>query len=145
MIGGTIGFLREGETPYYVIDGNTYDLVVGKGQIQANFHSGRRCVAEANSILGNAIYFYGVCTAVGYSTYSPDKTIESYLQVVLNKEGVDYHAVNCATEGLMGDAARLNWLYRLMDTPLQFGDIVIVFHDQENLFGDISQWIPVKK
>lgn len=144
LIGGTVGYLRECEEPYFIVDGNDLDKVVGTANVLPNFHAGRRCVTEANSLQGNSIFFYGPCTAVGYASYDPDENIESFLQKLINEENLNYHVVNCGTEGVVGEATTINWLYRMMDTPVRRGDKMIVFLTPSLFWGKDLGVFPVK-
>lgn len=130
LIGGEEQWLRDGEQRYFIADrGYGFDQALKKEKRQANLHAGRRCTLEASNDLENCsrIYFYGNCTAIGDGSYSPDKTIESYLQRKLNDKGLKYQVINCGNGGLVDiDGLAINWLYKLMDTPMRCGDVVIV-------------------
>ncbi len=143
LIGGTIGYLREGEESYFIPGRNAYDNSLPEKQRQANYHAGRRCVKEAKSLTGNSIYFFGPCTAIGYATYSPDNTIESALQSKLNDENLDYHVINCGTEGVF-HVSSMNALYRIMDTPVRSGDHIVVLMDPSGLWGKDAGAFPVR-
>lgn len=144
LVGGTVGYLREGDEPYFIVDGNDYDKIVGEANCLPNFHGGRRCVTEANSLTGNGIYFYGPCTAIGFASYSPDENIESFLQKHINKENLNYHVINCGTEAVVGAATEINWLYRIMDTPVRSGDKMIVFIFPSSFWGKDLGIFPIK-
>ena len=135
LIGGTVGYLRDAEIPYFIVDGSDYDKRLREDQCQPNFHAGRRCVTEASDFTGNTIYFYGQCTAVGYASYSPDKNLESFLQKRLNEERLNYHVINCGTEAVVGDASYINCIYRMMDTPVRRGDQMLVFVKPSVFYG----------
>lgn len=144
-IGGSVGYLREGDNPYFIVDENNYDNILPADELLPNYHAGRRCVMPAKSLSGHSIYFFGPCTALGLASYSPDKTIESFLQKRLNDEQLDYHVINCATEGLTEPPVySLNWLHRLIDTPLSSGDIIVVIIRADYFFGIDNRFAPTK-
>ncbi len=91
----------------------------------ANIVGGHRVTTNAPKTYHNRIYFYGPCTATGANAID-DKTIESFLQRILNENNLAYRVVNCGTPGngyaLNND---LNELYTLMDTKFNEGDIVV--------------------
>ncbi|MBR1728793.1 MAG: adenylyltransferase/cytidyltransferase family protein [Selenomonadaceae bacterium] len=92
-----------------------------------NIIGGQRVTIDVPEYYENSIYCYGPCTALGaFST--DDKTIESYLQNILNETGYKYRVVNCGGVG-SGEILNndLNSLYLIMDTEFKSGDIVIHF------------------
>ena len=143
QIGATRGFLREGNEPYFIVDGNYYDDVIGERRRKPGYHSGRRSTTKAKNVSGNGIYFFGPCVALGLGSYMPEKSIESIIQRKLNIDDLNFHVVNCGTEAIPGGGAIwFNWLYRLMDTPLRCGDIVVIFERMFDHWGIEHNWIP---
>lgn len=72
----------------------------------------------------NNICFYGACTSMGLHV-SDEHTIESKLQLIINKENIPYSVVNAG--GMFGtDIQRdINSLYLILNEKYNSGDIVI--------------------
>ena len=99
---------------------------LNKGDL-INIIGGHRITIDNPIIYNNSIYCYGPCTALGL--FAPDdKTIETFLQRILNDKHYPYRVVNCGSVGngisLNND---LNSLYALMDNKFKKGDIAIHF------------------
>ena len=105
-----------------------------------NIIGGRRVTKNNPDIYNNSIYCYGPCTAFG-AFASDDKTIESFLQLILNEKRYPYRVVNCGSVGNVNILNNdLNSLYSLMDTKFIKGDIVIHFgHNLWNNFVHLAK------
>ena len=144
LIGGTKGYLREGASPYFIVDGSEYDRVQECNKKMPNYHSGIRYGVESQ-MRGNRICFFGACVVIGFATYSPYKTIESFLQNIVNADVKPYQVINYGTEGVMLNSNYFNWLYRLMDTPFTCGDIVVVFGRYYSFWGRDNRFAPYNR
>jgi cytidyltransferase-like protein len=78
------------------------------------------------------IYFYGQCLTTGW--YVEDsKTIESYLQAIVNEKG--YRAI-CVNYGSFQD--ELSLLLKICSTEYKKGDIVVIFDNNKSFDGILN-------
>ena len=75
------------------------------------------------------VHLFGPCTVVGTFTAKDEDTIASQLQKHINKAGYAYNVINYGNPG----ESNLSSLNRIMDTPMNTDDIVVLF--ARNLFA----------
>lgn len=91
-----------------------------------NVIGGRRRTIGVPETWEKTIYFFGPCTAAGTSAVD-EYTIESQLQKIINEHNLPIRVVNCGDTGgsVTAVVAHVNHMYRIMDSVLHEGDIVI--------------------
>ena len=101
--------------------------------------NGKRLVPNQPAKFKNRIYFMGGCSHFG--TGAPfDKTIESYLQKMLNENHLPYRVEN---ESQFFTYRYQDIFYNLNKLPLMPGDIIFVFFD--NILSEILPSFDVSK
>lgn len=107
-------------------EGGTF--TVADGEIDGCiYYNGRRRTTDVPVLWDRTIYFYGPCISIG--VFAEDsKTIESFLQRKLNKNGLQYRCVNVPAPLLLNpyDTA-INTLHKIGKGKYRKGDVVIHF------------------
>ena len=106
------------------------DYLILKDMIKkdaVNIIGNHRITTDVPKQYDNEIYCYGPCTAFG-AFATDEKTIESFLQRIINSNNYPYSVHNYGSIG-SGEIINndLNTLYTLMDTKFNEGDVAIFF------------------
>lgn len=96
-----------------------------------NVVNGERCTLNQLDSDTGSIYFFGPCYIYGH--YVEDKyTIESLLSKRISQEGGRKRIVNC---GNLGADSKNRYLFRIMTTQFNRGDILVIDRPPENISG----------
>ena len=111
-----IDFKTHNNGKYRILDdcnyGNLYNVENGYR---------KTCFIPNNAEQFNTIWFYGPCIIAGYFT-SDSYTIPSQLQLLVNKEKLNFKSINCSSGG---GRDHINDFERMINSKFASGDLVI--------------------